>query len=247
MTVIITNTNAFRGSALPRLEGEGADVFVGSPLAVIGLWVFAIRQRMAERAESPMPWVWDPSYRPSDTQSGQPPPDGVPRKLVIESAYNVEKSVRNYRPAIYVGRGGGAVQPLKLSVDNLVGTYRPTGLRAYHCLASMTVQVECESDNSGESSTIAETVWGFILSTRDIFRKDFGLHEITEPILGDTQPTKRDKEVWVTPVQFSVMYDQRWGTEPIAATLRDITAAIQARNGSQSEFFTSLALQEMGK
>lgn len=246
MPLIITNKN-WRNQSLPRLEGEGSDVFVGSPLAVIGLWLFAIRQRLAFSPETPMPWVWDPSYRPADDQDGNPLPDGSPRKVVVESAYNTEKAIRNYRPAIYVGRGGGSVQPMKAAIDNLAGVYQPTGLRVFHCMAGMPIIIECESDNAGESSALAETVWGFILATRDIFRKDFGLHDVTEPSLGDTIPGKRDKEVWSTTVSFNVTYDQRWGTEPIAPVLRDIKMQLNAQQGSSAEFFESLVLQTVGE
>lgn len=246
MSIIVTNRN-WRDSALPRLDGEGADVFVGSPLAIIGLWLFAVRQRLAANLGSPMPWIWDPSYRPADDQDGNPPPDGSPRKVVVESAYNTEKAIRNYRPAVYVGRGGGAVQPLKASVDNLVGVYQPTGLRVFHCLASMPVVLECESDNAGESSALAETLWGFVLATRDIFRKDFGFHDVTEPILGDTIPGKRDKEVWSTTVSFNVTYDQRWGTQPIAPVLQEIALQLQGRQAGTGDFFETLVLQTLGE
>jgi hypothetical protein len=246
MPLILTGKDG-RNHALPRLEAEGADVFVGSPLAIIGLWVFAIRERLALRDAYPMPWVYDPDYRPADDQDGFPPPDGSPRKVVVESSYNTEKAVRNYRPAIYVGRGGGSLKVMKTSVDNLASTRERTGLKAYHCMVSMAITIECESDNAGESSALAETIWGFILATRDIFRTDFGLHDIIEPSLSDTQYSKRDKDVWVTAVQFEVIFDQRWGTEPIAPVLRDIAARINARAPSASEFFVDIATQSVGR
>jgi hypothetical protein len=141
--------------------------------------------------------------------------------LLIDSAYNIEKAARNYRPAIYVGRG--AVRALKMSVNNFVGEYFPTQHKAYHCFASMPIVIECESEAAGESSTIAETVWAFVLSTREIFRETCGFHEITEPVLGETTPDTTDKQIWVTPVQFEVQYDVRWGVKPIAPFLRDLT------------------------
>ncbi len=232
---IIEVNKGYRGNPLPRLaEGEGTDVFPGSPLAVIGLFVFALRARFGDTEWAPLPWMWDDELR-SDIYTE----DG-PIKLYIESTYNVSNPERNYRPAIYVGRGGGTVTIDKISVDNLVGVHLPTGLTAHHCYATMPVTFECEAETSGESSTIAETAWAYVLSSRGILRRSFGFHEVTEPALGDTAPSKKDKETWVTPVQFRVQYDMRWGVTPIAPRLRDM--AVQLSNGvGGNEFFRSIA------
>jgi hypothetical protein len=232
------------GTNLPRLAaGEGADVFPGSPLAVIGLWVFALRARFEYSPSNELPWVWDIILRPEDDEDGEPVPDGEPRKLMIESSYNTKNPVRNYRPAIFVGRGGGQVTANKISVNNKVGEDIPTGFEAFHCYATMPVLFNCEAETSGESSSIAETAWAFVLSTRNIFREDFGFHEITSPNLGDTVPTKKDKEIWVTPVQFSVQYDMRWGTTPIAPKLRDLAISLTGAGGAEG-YFVKLALHD---
>jgi hypothetical protein len=124
--------------------------------------------------------------------------------------------------------GRGIVRPIKLSINNLAGKYLPTQIKAYHCLASMPLTIECESEAAGESCTIAETVWAFVLSCREIFREALGFHEITEPILGETLPSTTDKQVWVTPVQFEVQYDVRWGVKPIEPLLRDLNLKLQS-------------------
>lgn len=240
--IVRTNTG-FRGTTLPRLEGENPDVFPGSPLAVIGLWVFALRKRFNANIAEPLPWVWEEELRPYENQDANPLPEGSPRKLLIESMYNVEKSNRNYRPAIYVGRGGNPVRANKIMVDNKVGVRHKDQFKAYLCHASMPIIIECESESSGESSSIAETVWAFILTTRDIFRKDFGFNELTEPVLGDTQPSKTDKEVWITNVQFEVTFDMRWGVTPIAPILREIALELSAGFPDADRFFTEITLK----
>ena len=241
---IITTDKNWREGSLPRLEtGESPDVFPGSPLAVIGLWVFALRQRFADVPDCGLPWVYSDEMRPFDDEDGELRPDGVPRKLLIESAYNVLKAVRNYRPAIYVGRGGGPLTLNKQATNNFVGQETPTGFKGYHCFASMNISIECESETAGESSTIAETVWAFVLSTREIFRKDFGLHEITEPVMTDTSPGTKDKEVWTTVVQFSVTFDMRWTVQPIAPKLREIITEFSGKSNPE-EFLRSMAQRD---
>ena len=234
---IRTNQN-WRGNALPRLEGEGPDVFPGSSLAVVGLWVFALRERFKYNEAYPLPWKWEHELRPEETEEGN---TNHPRKIHIESAYNTEKPVRNYRPYIVVGKGGGNTTADKVSINNFVGRNQYTGKKAYHCYATMPVVLECGAESAGSSSTIGDVVFSFILSTREVFRQDFGLHEITEPILTDTVPKEDDKEVWVTNIQFQVQYDMRWGVEPIAPVLRDIRAAIRGRQNA-AETFANIAL-----
>jgi len=244
---IIEVNKGYRGNALPRLaEGEGSDVFPGSPLAVIGLFVFAVRARFEYTEGAPLPWVWDDELRPFNDEDGDPLPEGSPRKLFIESTYNVANPDLNYRPAIYIGRGGGAVSIAKVSVDNRVGVHLPTGFTAYHCYATMPITFECEAETSGESSAIAETAWAYVLSSRDIFRRNFGFHEVTEPVLGDTEHSKKDKEIWVTRVQFQVQYDMRWGVTPIAPRLRNLAALVNSK-ASGEDFYRSLAVRSLAE
>lgn len=239
--IVVTN-QGWRNNGMPRLEGENVDVFPGSPLAVIGLWVFALRQRFTPDESFPMPWIWTDDLQPEIGEDGEPLPDGVPRKILIESAYLIEKSERNYRPAIYVGRFGGSLNAEKLSVDNKVGVRFPDQYKAYHCHGVMPVVFECESSSSGESSTIGETAWAFVLTCRDIFRKDFGFHEITEPVLSDTVQDEKDKEVWITRVSFSVTFDIRWGVVPVAPRLRDMALRMGLR--TNPDYFTTIALRD---
>lgn len=239
--IIQTNTGA-RGEHLPRGEGEGVDVFPGSPLAIVGLWVLALRERFNYNIGEPLPWVWTPNMRPENTEDEVPLPDGSPRKLLIESAFNVEKSARNYRPAIYVNRGRATSE--KIVVDNRAGNHLPTALKAHYSHVSMPIIFDCESENAGESITIAETAWGFVLSTRDIFRKEFGLHDIVEPSLGETTPGTVDKTTWTTQVQFNVVYEQRWGTKPIAPVLREIVGHLEVA-GSEENFLRQIAARDL--
>ena len=235
MGIVISDTNN-RGVRFPRLKGEQASVFPGSPLAIIGLWVFAIRERFADTLESDsekkLPWVYNEELAVEDTET---------KNILIESAYNVSKTTRNYRPAIYVGRGGGVLQAEKSSINNQVGQQFETGLKSYHCMSNMTITIECESETAGESSALGELVWGYILTTRDIFRKDFGFHNIEEPVMSDTLPEMRDKEIWVTTVRFNVSFDMRWSVTPIASKLREILLDLK---GDTTEILRTLASKD---
>ena len=230
---IIQVDETMTGTKLPRLQGEQGELYIGSPMAVIGLFLFALRERLRHTGTGDLPWVWTGDLGGESEE---------PRKVLIDSVYNVKRGTRNYRPAIYVGRGGGLLQPLKQKIGNKVGVQFKTGMQAYHTMANMPITIECESETAGESSALGELVWGFILSTRDLLRADFGLHEVSEPVMSDTLPETLDKEIWTTTVQFTVSFDSRWGTTPIAPILRDMYAKFnQADDG---DFLRTLAVRD---
>jgi len=235
---VILTDKSFRYH-LPRIKGEGVDVAPGTPLALIGLWVAALRHRFNRNPAEPLPWVWDSNLRPADAEDGTP--EGEPRKLLIEAAFNVEKSARNYRPAIYVDRGD--VTADKVVLDNMAGRYIPTGITAYFCQANVPIVFYCESENAAESCLIADTAWFYILATRDIFKKDFGLYDIREPVMGKTVPIDEDKQVWQTPVSFGVTLEMRWATQPIAPLLRDISLKI-GLTGDPNLYYHELVLRD---
>lgn len=239
----VIRTNIGAAGHLPRLEGESPDIAPATPIAVVGLWVMALRARFNYNPSEPLPWVWSPDYTPETTEDGNPLPDGEPRKIVIESAFNTEKSVRNYRPAIYVNRG--EVTPTRSVIDNRVGVHIPSALQAFFCQASLPISFECESENAVESELIADTAWFHVLACRDLFRKTFGLHEIVEPTLGQTRPLDEDKEVWRTQVTFNTVFDLRWSTRPIAPLVRDIVAHIETdAEGDATLLYHKIALRD---
>jgi hypothetical protein len=246
---------------LPRAIDEAPNVAPGTPLAVIGLFLLALRCRFGknsigenwvgggsigmeedenyvENNTEPLPWYWDENLQPAD-ECILDVDNRV--KVLIEAAFNVEKSVKNYRPAIYVNRG--PVVPQKIVVDNRAGEHLPSGSKAYFSLARMPLSIECIAENSGESAILADTVWFFILSTRNIYRETFGLYDITEPILGETQEDTEDKEVWKTVVTFDVFVELRWGVRPISPLLNEIALKIHAA-GDPNLFYHQIVLRE---
>lgn len=266
MSLIVTNSNYANG-ALPRAVEESRRVAPGTPLAIVGLFMLAIRQRFGANAlsksvlgggsidvpedgtyeENPdvdteqVPWVWDNSLSPAPECPHPENPDLVRTKILIDSAYNIHRGTHNYKPAIYVDHGNTASQ--KVVLDNRVGNNLPSGIVAYYCLANTEMMIECDAETPGESSLIGETVWFFLLATRDIFRKDFGLHDISEPILGKTYNDLEDKTVWKTPISFGVTSELRWAVRPIGPLINDIALTIQKQGITPDILYQQIALQ----
>lgn len=250
--------------ALPRLKGEAADVAPGTPLAVIGLWMAALQARFSpdnlganlgvgvegtgkntfedEENTEPLPWLWDGSLQPND-ECQDPDAEG-PTKLLIDAAFNTDRSARNYRPAIYVDRGEVVV--VKSVIDNKAGVELPTAEKGYWALANMPISFECEAEGVAESSLIADTAWFFILATRDIFKESFGFYDITEPMLGKTTKLETDKETWMTPVHFAVQIELRWGTRKISPILREMGVRIRKMGDDPTLVYHQIALRDSG-
>jgi hypothetical protein len=236
---------------LPRLKGEAADVAPGTPLAVIGLWMAALQSRFSpnnlgvnlgqgvagtgtntfeeETNTEPLPWVWDGSLTPYD----ECVESAGPTKLLIDAAFNTDRSVRNYRPAIYV-------------TDNKAGIELPTSEKGYWALAHMPISFECEAEGVAESSLIADTAWFFVLATRDIFKESFGFYDITEPMLGKTTKLETDKETWMTPIHFAVQIELRWGTRQISPILRELGMRISKMGSDPNIVYHQIALRDSG-
>ena len=237
---IITTPDDWRGQPLPILEGESPLIAPGTPLAVIGLFMAAIRYRFTDPGNGePLPWYWDIELTP---ESECVEPVDNRQKLLVEAGFNVDSSSRNYRPAIYVDRNGDVIAT-KVVIDNRAGQDLPSTEKAYFALAEFPLLIECDSETPAESAILADTVWFFLLATRDVYRENFGLYNISEPTLGPTRHAEYDKEVWQTTIQFTVQIELRWGTRPIAPLLRDIAAKIQD-SGNPDVYYHQIALRE---
>ena len=266
MSIILTNQD-YNGGHLPRSVDESRRVAPGTPLALVGLFMLAIRERFgynsiggnilgggakdmpdentyseeAPEAREDLPWVWDNSLRPAAECPEPENPDEVRTKILIDSAFNIHRGTHNYRPAIYVDHRNTIAQ--KVVVDNRVGSHLPSGLQAYYCIAQTEMMISCSSETPGESSILGDTVFFFLLATRDIFRHDFGLYDLTEPILGKTVVDEEEKDIWKTQIHFSVTTEMRWAVRPIAPLVNDIALAIRKEGVTPDAYYQRLVLR----
>lgn len=200
---------------LPRMDGQQADVAVGSPLALVALFTEIVRERF--RPSNGLAWVWNENSTPEQTEDNT---EDAPRKIVIEPSFNEQLEVRNFRPAIYIDKGETAAG--KVALGNFAAAKLQKGLRAFYALGTSPMDIEVVSDRKGESAIIGDIVWFYILAGRDQIRSYFGLHELTPPVLGRTVPFEGDKGQWSTHITFEVQYDLRWMTLPVSPLLNDI-------------------------
>ena len=265
MALIITNTD-YNGNAMPRLANESKLIAPGSPVAVIGLFVLAVRHRFTPgttgegfigggsvdgmehtpdwhdpTVEEPIPWIWQDGLRPTDECTVVPGEPDARKPILIDAAFNNSKGPRNYRPAIFIDRGD--VTPAPIAVSNFAGMHQPSGGKAYMILTNMAIAIECHSELPVESCLIAETVWSYILATRLVFRHHFGLYDISEPVLSRTLPENEDKDVWKTTVTFNVQIEHRWGVRRIEPLINDVMLNV-VKYGSPDVYYAQIAMRD---
>lgn len=213
-----------------RLPEQQADIAVGSPLAVIALFTEIIRQRF--RVGNELAWYWEDNPTP---QSDEDNMVDKPRQLMIEPAFTDNPEARNFRPAIYIDKGD--TQGSKIAINNMAGRQLKTGLTGFYMLALIPIDIEIMSGAKGESATLADIVWFYLLAGREQIRATFGIHDIGMPVLGRTTPETADNTQWSTHVTFSIEVEFRWLTRPISPMLREIVLKFQASGETNPDAF----------
>jgi len=214
----------------PRMPGQHADVMPSSPTAIVAVFTEIIRERF--RLANGLPWYWSENATSVDTETNE---IDAPKKILIEPAFSVHSEIRNYRPAIHVDKGETTME--KVAIANMAGKHLPSGLTGYYALATMPIDIEIVSDQKGESATIADTVWFYIIAGQTLIKQTFNIHELTPPTLGRTLPGEKDKEEWSTHVSFQIQTHIRWITKPIAPLLQGIVARFHDSGDSNPDSF----------
>ena len=204
----------------PRLADQHPDVFPGSPLALIAIFVEVIRLRFSQDNAYKLPYYWsdDPTPTPDEEHT-----DDAPRKVMIESQYVQHPDGRDFRPAIFVERGD--MPFAKIAVGNRGAYDGASDSNVYVMHATTPIMLLCVAKDRGESMSIGEIVAFYIAAILPELREAFGFQDAGLPILATTQVYRRssnDIEEWVTPVNLQVTCKHVWREAVIAPKLREI-------------------------
>lgn len=200
----------------------------GSKLAILGVFVEIIRRRFSINSVSDdFQWCWHANINET--------------KLAVESAFNEDKSHRNFRPAIYVDCDDQTMG--RVALGDRVGIDFKTGLEGFWNLQSVPILIECVSAKRAESAILGDIVGVFLHASSDLIQAKFGFHDMTPVTVGRTQPIPRDKDQWITPVTFVVQFPLRWTNRPTAPLLQELELMIVKSDAtSATEFFEAIAL-----
>lgn len=228
----MTFVKPFHGT--PRVEDQHGDVFPGSPMAVVAVFVNCLQARFSGDNAEGLPYVWTPDAQPEES--------GGAVKLYIESQYTEEPDARNRAPSLLVEKG--ATQLNKIVVGHRADVHTPMMLESFVAWAYVPVSILCVANSRGTSATLADIVFGFLAGSTNHIREAFGIHEISAPTISETAPYRQSSdnlEVWNTTVSVITMIKYTWTTKPIAPVLREIAAKM--RVGDSTNAFTLLDKQ----
>ncbi len=193
----------------PKQAQNRDKIAAGSPLAVLGLLLEALRERFAEGNGLEVVWRDDPALT----------------DILIEIGYNVEVESRNYGRALYLNRLSSS--PRAIAVGDRAGVRLRDHYEGF--IAEMTSQltIDCVSNDKGDSMLLGDVTQHFLLAVRQIMESQYGIHDFGMPELGQTSPFEHDQEKWSTSVSFTLSYFVRWATVKIRPLLQQIAVTTQ--------------------
>lgn len=191
-------------SVRPHEPQNRAKIAAGSPLAVLGIFIEALRERF--NAEANLGIVWNEDVQTTD--------------IIIEGGYSVETESRDAGRALYVNRL--STSPLQIAVADRVGVSLPEHLEGFTCMMASHITVDCVSSDAGESAILADIVQSFFIASRQIFEAMYGFHDFGLADMGQTQPYESDQPKWNTVVSLVVQYQARWTTVKIRPKLQGV-------------------------
>lgn len=210
----------------PRVDGSHGDIFPGSPLAVLGVFVEVLRARFRGDNLGKTSYYWDNDPTPRATETGEP---DAPRKLIIESQYQQYPDSRDVQPALFVERG--ALSFSQVAIGNRADHDQRTGEDMYLMNGSMPISILCVSPVRGESMELGALIGFYLAAMRPQLREIFGFQDVAMPVIEGTQIYRRstnDIETWITPISTMVTCKYLWVETPIVPKLREIYARIIA-------------------
>ncbi|MBU1891245.1 hypothetical protein KJ782_07245 [Patescibacteria group bacterium] len=185
-------------------------VVVGSPLAIIGIFVEILRARFAA-GNGPTDWVWNANLNET--------------AIVIESGFAEGNTERAKKPAIFVDKDESVYG--KVVIGDRAGIIWSDMSDYQWTLSTVPVIVECVASKRGESAIIGDVVQWTLHCASDPIQAFYAFHDMTPPTLGRTTPYEADREAWVTPVSFQVQYPVRWRITPIRTLLQEVQLRVQ--------------------
>ena len=125
-------------------EPQQVSIRPGSRLAVIGVFVEIIRRRFAAcESGGEFQWLWSPDINAT--------------KLAVESAFNEDKTHRNFRPAVFVDADDQTMG--RVVLGDRAGQNYKTGLEGFWNLQTVPILIECVAGGKkGESAALGDVV-----------------------------------------------------------------------------------------
>jgi hypothetical protein len=211
---------------------EQRNVQLNSPLALIGAFIYIIRERFAPTNNCRYQWL--------DNKSAT----GV----LIESAFEKNDEVRDGKPAIYVDRGQTVYQQRSISNrDQWSPSLQTRRLEQFYMEVETDIKIDIVAATKGESVTLADIVQQHITCSQRIIETFFTIRKVSPSILGRTEPFLKDQTLFISPIEMRVNTEFRWATLPVAPVMREAFINTSAEINEQEDFFRQIYIQSLNR
>jgi hypothetical protein len=208
-----------------KAQAQGPEIVVGSPLAVVGIFVETLRARFTA-GNGPSDWVWDANLN----ETG----------IVIESGFaSPGNTERGKKPAIFVDKDESVYG--KVVIGDRAGMNLKNMADYQWTLSTVPIIIECVASQKGTSAVIGDIVQWTLHCASDPIQAAFSFHDMTPPTLGRTVPYEADTEAWLTPVSFQVQYNVRWSITPIGPLMQEIRTRLRHANSDATTYLVEVA------
>ena len=183
-----------------------------SPLAIMGAFIYLVRDRFAPK--------WNLNWQWTD--------DAATTGLWVEAQYNEHTEVRDGRPGVFIDREQTTYGKVSTGhLDQTQPRILQTDLTHYISFGQTDISIDCLSTQRGESMMLGDTVQSYIESSKYVIMKVFGFRDISPLMMGKTQAFAKQVDLHQTSISFRVEYETRWATTPVAPILRGLQTSLQ--------------------
>lgn len=178
-----------------------------SPLAIVGAFIFLVRERF--KPDFGLPWKWLDSKTDTD--------------ILIEAQYEENIEASDMRPGIYIDKDQTSYGKVTIGYrDQNQPGILPYRQEQFYSIAQTDIVMDCVSPKKGESAQIASIVQQFLHMSSRVFMSVFTFRDITPIVMNRTSVYDRQGPAFNTSLNFRIEYEVRWATIPIAPILRSL-------------------------
>lgn len=185
-----------------------------SPLAVIGAFIYLVRERFNPRYG--LQWQWQSDVTTTD--------------IVIEAQYNQNTEERDARPGIYIDKDQTSYGKVSTGhLDHDQPRILERDLEHRISFGQTDIVIDCISPSRGESMYLADVVQSYLEASKYVIMAVFGFRDISPIVCGRTQAFSKQTDLHQTTLTFRVEYETRWKTAPAANVMAGLQLHLSQR------------------
>ena len=194
------------GTPPPNLAQQPASVQLHSSLALIGGYIYMLRQYFSSGG---LPWQWVDNK----TQTG----------VLIESAFEKNTEVNDFKPGVYVDRGQLAIQHVVIGDrDTNQPKIQEWRLEHFYTVKQTDMRITCVSARRGEALLLSDTVVNYLQASNRLIQSSFSFRDISPILASPVQNFELDETMYSVSINFRVETESRFATIPVAPVLHKI-------------------------